>query len=210
LASVALSQNGTLIAERISETQKEHASFLHPAIDSMLKESNTSINNLDAVAVTIGPGSYTGLRVGLASAKGFCFALNKPLISLCTLETMAFQTQINLKAANQETLFCPMIDARRMEVFTSLYRSDMTCILQPHAQILNEDSFQDILKENEVCFSGNGADKFLEKINHPNARQVRISALSTAMSQLGLKYFNSNIFAETKSLEPNYLKAYQG
>jgi tRNA threonylcarbamoyladenosine biosynthesis protein TsaB len=209
LASVALAHHGTLLTDRISEMQKEHAAFLHPAIESMLKETNISIHELDAVAVSIGPGSYTGLRVGLASAKGLCFALNKPLIALCTLETMAFQTQMNHANPSKEILFCPMIDARRMEVFTALYRPDLTYLLQPHAHILDEHSFQDILKEHEVLFSGNGSDKFLEKTNHPNASQVKISSLSSAMAQLSYKSFTESVYAEIKSLEPNYLKAYQ-
>lgn len=209
LASVAIAHNGTLLTERISEMQKEHAAFLHPAIESMLQETNISIHELDAVAVSIGPGSYTGLRVGLASAKGFCFALNKPLIALCTLETMAFQTHVNYGDTSKEILFCPMIDARRMEVFTALYRSDLTCILEPHAHILDEYSFQDILNENEVVFSGNGSDKFLETISHQNASQVKVSSLSTGMAQLSLKYYNTSVFSNTKSLEPNYLKGYQ-
>lgn len=210
LASVALAHHGTLLAERISEMQKEHAAFLHPAIDSMLKESNISINEVDAVAVSIGPGSYTGLRVGLASAKGLCFALKKPLIAMCTLEIMAFQTRLNhVHLSPNKLFFCPMIDARRMEVFTALYGSDLSCFLQPHAHILDEHSFQDILKEHEVLFSGNGSDKFLEKTKHPNASQVKISSLSSAMAQLSFKSFTENVYAETKSLEPNYLKAYQ-
>jgi tRNA threonylcarbamoyladenosine biosynthesis protein TsaB len=209
LASVGLAHNGNLLTERISEMQKEHAAFLHPAIESMLKESNISINELDAVSVTIGPGSYTGLRVGLASAKGLCFALKKPLIALCTLETMAFQTRLNHPSASQEMFFCPMIDARRMEVFTALYGSDLSCFLKPHAHVLDEHSFQDVLKENQVVFSGNGSDKFLEILNHPNARKINVSSLSSAMAQLSFTHYNAKVFAETKSLEPNYLKAYQ-
>lgn len=209
LASVALAHNGTLLTERISEIQKEHAAFLHPAINSMLQETNISIKELDAVAVSIGPGSYTGLRVGLASAKGLCFALNKPLIALCTLETMAFQTQINHGNTSKEILFCPMIDARRMEVFTALYGSNLSCLLQPHAKILDEHSFQNILNENEVYFSGNGSDKFLEILNHHNAHQIKISSLSSAMAKLSFKSYSASRFAESKSLEPNYLKGYQ-
>jgi tRNA threonylcarbamoyladenosine biosynthesis protein TsaB len=209
LAAVSLSNNGALLTERISELQKEHAAFLHPAIESVLLETGITLNELDAVAVTIGPGSYTGLRVGLASAKGLCFGLKKPLIPLCTLETLAFQSRQSATIPTEKILFCPMIDARRMEVFTALFESDMTCMIPPHALILNQDSFKEYLTDNILCFSGNGSDKFMETLNHENARQIRVSSLSNAMAQLGFSRFEQGDFTNMKTLEPNYIKGYQ-
>jgi tRNA threonylcarbamoyladenosine biosynthesis protein TsaB len=208
LASVSVSQNGNLLSERTSDVQKDHAAFLHPAIYSILKDVQIEIQDIDAVAVTIGPGSYTGLRVGLASAKGLCYALKKPLISLCTLETMAKQTQI-VHAPTEEMLFCPMIDARRMEVFTAVYGSDLTCMINPHAKVLDEASFQEILFRKKVCFSGNGSDKFMNLIKHENAFHVYISTLSNAMAKMSDQYFNAAQFSQAALIEPNYLKAYQ-
>jgi tRNA threonylcarbamoyladenosine biosynthesis protein TsaB len=209
LAAVGLAHDGILLTERISEQQKDHAAFLHPAIESMLKETDINLSDLDAVAVTIGPGSYTGLRVGLASAKGLCFALQKPLISLCTLETMALQTQMNISNDSNVSLYCPMIDARRMEVFTALFGSSMTCIIEPHAHILHPASFQEHLSNNIVCFSGNGSDKFMQTITHENARHTRVTSVSTAMAKLGINRFLNRNFPHVQTLEPNYLKAYQ-
>jgi tRNA threonylcarbamoyladenosine biosynthesis protein TsaB len=208
LASVSVSQNGNLLSERISDAQKDHAAFLHPAIHSILKELQIELQEINAVAVTIGPGSYTGLRVGLASAKGLCYALKKPLISLCTLETMAKQTQIVL-APTDEMLFCPMIDARRMEVFTAVYESDLTCMINPHAKVLDKESFQEILLKKKVCFSGNGSAKFMNLINHENAIHAYISTLSDAMAKMSDQYFNAAQFSQAALIEPNYLKAYQ-
>jgi tRNA threonylcarbamoyladenosine biosynthesis protein TsaB len=209
LASVGLANDGNLLTERISEQQKEHAAFLHPAIESMLMETGITLKDLNAISVTIGPGSYTGLRVGLASAKGLCFALQKPLIALCTLETIALQTSMTISSDSTDSFYCPMIDARRMEVFTALFGSSMSCIVPPHANILHPASFQEYLTNNIVYFSGNGSDKFMEIVNHRNAHHKTISSISEAMAKLGCAHFDNRNFAPVKTVEPNYLKAYQ-
>jgi len=117
------------------------------------------LKDIDAIAVTNGPGSYTGLRVGLSSAKGLCFALNKPLILLNTLEVMALAS---IEQPENSTLFCPMIDARRMEVFTALYDRNLSVVIAPCAMVLDNQSFIDKLANNKIVFSGSGSSKLQE------------------------------------------------
>src|SRR5882762_5440642 len=133
LASVSLSKEGQSLALLQNKDQKDHASWLHPAIEKMMQETGFRMQELDAVAVTAGPGSYTGLRVGMAAAKGFCYALNIPLITESTLKVMAFAAR---EQTEPEGLYCPMIDARRMEVFTALYSTDLVEIIPATAMVI--------------------------------------------------------------------------
>jgi tRNA threonylcarbamoyladenosine biosynthesis protein TsaB len=121
---------------------------------------------------------------------------------------MAKQTQL-VFAPTEEMLFCPMIDARRMEVFTAVYGSDLTCMINPHAKILDEESFQEILIKHKICFSGNGSGKFMNLIKHQNTNHAYISTLSNAMAKMSDQYFNAAQFSQAALIEPNYLKAYQ-
>jgi tRNA threonylcarbamoyladenosine biosynthesis protein TsaB len=155
-ASICLAQDGKALAIAENFTQKEHAAWLHPAIDQMMGDTGYSLRDLQAVAVTAGPGSYTGLRVGMAAAKGFCFALGIPLIAEDTLRTMAFAAKEQLPDAD---LLCPMIDARRMEVFTAIYRKDLTTVLPSTAMIVDENSFAPWLAEHGMSFFGDGSGK---------------------------------------------------
>ena len=154
-ASVCLAKDEESIGIKINTSQNDHASWLQPSIALLLSENNVSIEELDAIAVSAGPGSYTGLRVGMATAKGLCFALNKPLILISTLKMMAAGV-----LSETSSLICPMIDARRMEVFTAVYNHSLDAILKPHNHILSPDSFNEILEQNIVVFFGNGSDKF--------------------------------------------------
>src|SRR5262249_34686360 len=150
---------------------KDHAAFLQPAIQTIIQNSEFRIQNLDAISVVAGPGSYTGLRVGLASAKGLCYALNIPLITLNTLEVMA-QAAINQSTdqlINQSNLFCPMIDARRNEVFTAIYNEKLQTLIQPAALTLAENSFETFLQKQKVVFFGSGSIKWKEICKNPNA-----------------------------------------
>lgn len=154
-ASVSLAENEHVIEERLSNSQKEHASFLQVAIAEITTIAGISLKNLSAVAVVNGPGSYTGLRVGLSGAKGICFALSIPLITINTLEWMA-------AAASQDEadLFCPMIDARRMEVFTAMYNHEKIEVTPPTAMILEPDSFKQIWRLKKSFFSETGLKNF--------------------------------------------------
>jgi tRNA threonylcarbamoyladenosine biosynthesis protein TsaB len=205
-ASVCISDNEKVLAIEESKEQKNHASFLQPAIQSICKKLDLELKNIDAVAVTQGPGSYTGLRVGLASAKGLCFALQKPLILVNTLEVMA-------RAAMQENfnetyLYCPMIDARRMEVFTALYNAELNEIIPTSAIILNESSFEEQLKHNKIIFSGSGYVKFKNILSHPNAIFSSIQHSSLQMIPSALQKFNSQQFADIAYSEPFYGKEF--
>ena len=214
-ASVCLSEDLNVIAFAESKKQKNHASFLQPAIQSILKNSSTNIHQIDAISVTNGPGSYTGLRVGLASAKGLCFALNKPLILLNTLEVMASSClkvlgigNSQYQIPNNNYFFAPMIDARRMEVFTALYTSEMTPIFNSKSLILDENSFGDYLKDNKIYFSGSGVQKTKNFIQHPNALFSSIEYSAKNMVSLSFEKFNKKDFADLAYASPNYGKAF--
>ena len=163
-------------------------------------------DQLDAIAVVNGPGSYTGLRVGMASAKGMCYALNKPLITIGSLELMAASAIAQQIIVDTEILFCPMIDARRMEVFTALYTGDMKVIIEPCALILNEDLFASELAQHSIIFSGNGSDKFMTITQSQNAVFKKIKVDVNILVQLTSKLASSKHFTPLAYSEPLYVK----
>lgn len=202
-SSVCLSKNGEMIQARVQRDRKEHAAWLHPAIKEIINASGLKIGAIEAIGVTIGPGSYTGLRIGLATAKGLCYALNIPLISINTLAVMAYPEK-NSKA----DLLCPMIDARRKEVFTAVYDKDLKEIVKPCSMIINEQSFSDLLSSNKITFSGNGSYKFRQMIDHPNAVFSDNVTTATDMSYLSEQYFHRKEFSDIAYTEPLYLKEF--
>jgi tRNA threonylcarbamoyladenosine biosynthesis protein TsaB len=199
-ASVSLADKNQIIAERLSNSQKEHASFLQVAIAEITAKTGIPLKNISAVAVINGPGSYTGLRVGMAGAKGICFALSIPLITVNTLEWMT--------AACKEDadLFCPMIDARRMEVFTAMYNSEKIEVAPPTAMILEPDSFTTDLQSKKVLFFGNGAEKFSVLTNHPNARFLTVFAGTKELAEIAWNLYQERTFADLAYAEPLYVK----
>jgi tRNA threonylcarbamoyladenosine biosynthesis protein TsaB len=209
-ASVSISKDGAIITEVSNTAQKDHGGYLQPAIKSMLITSGISIDQIDAIAISAGPGSYTGLRVGMSSAKGLCYALNKPLIALGTLEILAYAAIMETDTGNLNSnrIFCPMIDARRMEVFTALYNSTLQPVLEPCALVINEDSFANSLLKSQVLFFGNGAQKWKGICSHKNALFVSILNNTLAMNKLAYKKFNQNDFADLAYCEPLYLKEF--
>lgn len=211
-ASVCIINENEVIAYEENLEQKGHASFLQPAIKKLMNNGQWTMDNLDAIAVTNGPGSYTGLRVGLASAKGLCFALNKPLILLNTLEVMALASIEEFvigstKLAN-ETLFCPMIDARRMEVFTALYHKNLNTIIAPCAMILDNQSFAEELKNNTIVFSGSGSNKLQELNFGENAIISNVLYSAKNMIELSLKKYQQKEFADLAYSTPDYHKEF--
>lgn len=221
-ASTCISDSEKVLAIEKSIDQKNHASFIQPAIKKLFQSCEQQLSNLDAIAVTAGPGSYTGLRVGLATAKGLCYALNKPLILLNTLEVMA-QASINEQLATKNnqpllhpatgnlqpaTLFCPMIDARRMEVFTAIYNDKLQTILPPAAIILNENIFDDYLAVHQIIFSGSGSFKLKNILHHPNVIFSKTQHSAAHMMLLTVKAFTQQQFANIAYSEPFYLKEF--
>ncbi|NRD24256.1 tRNA (adenosine(37)-N6)-threonylcarbamoyltransferase complex dimerization subunit type 1 TsaB [Winogradskyella litoriviva] len=200
--SVSLSKDGeTLVLKEDNSLGYSHAETLHLFIDEVFKSSNLKPSDIDAVAVSKGPGSYTGLRIGVSSVKGLCFALNKPLISISTLESLAHQVKF------KDGFIVPMLDARRMEVYSAIYNSDLELHREIKAEILTEESYSDILKKNRVYFIGNGVGKTKTLINHPNAIFIEDKLPSAnEMSLLSeLKYKKSDT-EDVAYFEPYYLK----
>lgn len=210
-ASVCLSNNNNVLMLVSNSEQKNHASFLQPAIKQIFNTTNISFNQLDAIAVSNGPGSYTGLRVGLSSAKGLCFALNKPLVLLNTLEIMANGAIEEYKNQNKNisnTFFCPMIDARRMDVFTALYNSSLQTIIPPNAVTLNHSFAQAHIQSNTIVFFGSGSSKGVSVVCHANAIFSTYQHTATAMVTLANNKYNKKLFANLAYCEPFYLKEF--
>jgi tRNA threonylcarbamoyladenosine biosynthesis protein TsaB len=205
-AGVCVSKDNNVLAMLTNTEQKNHASFVQPAIASVVKQAGISLTDIDAVAVTGGPGSYTGLRVGMATAKGICFSLEKPLIVINTLEVMALAA---IEKANKEIqLFCSLIDARRMEVFTGIYDHSLENRLLPQAMVLEQQSFAAFLDTAIVQFSGSGMEKLSKISGHPNARFADIQHDAGHLAQIALKSFTSGHFADLAYSEPLYLKGF--
>jgi len=201
ISSICLAENDQPLGTRMNPSQKDSAAWLHFAIDELLKEKNVSLNQLDAIAVTEGPGSYTGLRVGMATAKGFCYTLKKPLITINTLHLMAFSAK-----KSYPDFLCPMIDARRMEVFTAVFDHNLNFKLEPTNLILSEDSFRDILEKNYTVFFGSGSLKFKEMIKHPHALFATIEVDACSMIPLSSTKIRRREFADLAYSEPFYGK----
>lgn len=200
--SVCLSNNEVLLALKVNTEQHQQASWVHQAIAQVMAETGIALHELQAVAVSNGPGSYTGLRIGLSTAKGICFALKIPLICINTLQMMA-----SVIVSKQYDFFCPMIDARRMEVFTAVYDKQLNIIEKPQAKILDENSFADILQNNKVLFTGDGVPKFQQIVNFPQANFIQQHFNAGNLIPLSLHKFKSTTFSNLAYTEPEYLKA---
>lgn len=208
-AAVSLSKEGKLLQSIGNENQQEHAAFLQPAIEEIFKVQQLRLQDIDAVSVVIGPGSYTGLRVGLASAKGICYALNKPLIAISTLQLMAAAAKQELLNQSESVpLLCPMIDARRMEVFTAIYNQQLEPIMEAKAMLLNNDSFVATLLQNKTLFFGSGAPKFQPLCNHVNALFATDYNSIDAICTLSYQHYNEGQFTDVAYSEPLYLKEF--
>ena len=200
--SVSISKDGkTIVLKEDNNKNYSHAESLHVFIDSVLKTSNINPKALDAVAVSKGPGSYTGLRIGVSAAKGLCFALNKPLISVSTLHALAHQVK------NPDGVIVSMLDARRMEVYSAIYDSNYNEIRAIEAQILDENAFAEYLNQGKVYFVGNGVEKTKAIINHPNA--VFLDNTLPSANEMSALAFNKYKISDTEDVayfEPYYLK----
>lgn len=200
--SVSLSKDGkTTILKEDYNNNYSHAERLHVYIDGVLKEAGVTPKELSAVAISKGPGSYTGLRIGVSAAKGLCFALEKPLIAISTLESLAHQVTC------ESGVIIAMLDARRMEVYSAVYDSKHNQIRETEAQILDTQSYKNYLEKGKVYFIGNGVEKTKALINHPNAIFIEDKLPSAnEMSVLSYKKFKTNAFEDVAYFEPYYLK----
>ena len=200
--SVSLSKKGKLLVVKEDyDKNYSHAERLHVYINDVLKHDKVSVNDIDAVAISKGPGSYTGLRIGVSAAKGLCYALNIPLISIPTLESLAHQVTKN------DGVIVSMLDARRLEVYSAVFDSSYKQIRETKAEVLNEDSFSKYLKNGNVYFIGNGVEKTKSLISHQNA--IYIDDKLPSAKELGNIAFNKykiSDFEDVAYFEPYYLK----
>ncbi len=205
VCSAALHDHGKFIALKELHTPQSAASQLAVQIEQLFSTTGISRSQLNAIAVSAGPGSYTGLRIGVATAKGICFGLDIPLIAIDSLHILA--SSVTSFSAN---LLCPMIDARRMEVYYSLLDSSLKILEKAQAKVIDEHSFSDLLSIDSILFFGDGAMKCREVIRSPNAQFLeKIYPSATNMGTLAFEGFISNQFEELNSFEPNYLKEFK-
>jgi len=207
IASICLSKEENVLQLSLNNDQKDHASWLHGSIEKLFDESGFEMKELQAIAVTIGPGSYTGLRVGLAAAKGLCYALSIPLITENTLRIMASSVLDQITSLSQPVI-CPMIDARRMEVFTAIYSPDLLELMAPESIILNENSFEDFLRKYSVLYTGSGIIKWKQLCYSSNAFFVQLPPLAAYLAVSAYKKFTDRSFADLMYTEPFYLKGF--
>ncbi|RNC84297.1 MAG: tRNA (adenosine(37)-N6)-threonylcarbamoyltransferase complex dimerization subunit type 1 TsaB [Winogradskyella sp.] len=200
--SVSLSKDEEiLVLKEDNNSGYSHAEKLHVFINDVLETAKMSKHELDAIAISKGPGSYTGLRIGVSAAKGLCYALNKPLISVSTLEALAHQITIT------EGIIIPMLDARRMEVYSAILDANYELVRDVNAELIDEDSFASELQHQNVYFLGNGVEKTKQVIKHQNAKFVdnKLPSAST-MAIMANKKFKISDFEDVAYFEPYYLK----
>jgi len=208
VCGVSLSKNGRLIDHNESNEGNSHAANLAPFIDELIKRNKLGYKDLSAIAISKGPGSYTGLRIGTSTAKGLCYSLDIPLIAINTLHSMAAHAK-NLYAADFKGIFRPMIDARRMEVYSQAFSNQLDVISDVEAIVIDENSFKEEKEKQEVLFFGDGAEKCMETIKHKNAIYFdQAEASSLGMVKLSYEAFNNKQFEDVAYFEPFYLKEF--
>ena len=216
LCSVALSEDGKIIASRESSAPKAHASLTAVFIREVLSENGYSISDCDAICVSMGPGSYTGLRVGVSTAKGLCFGSGKPLLAIGTLDTLVAQA-VDIIADSTDAhpayrYIVPMVDARRMEVYAAVFRQSQSGEYEQATEtapaIIDENSYAEELNEGPVLFIGDGAGKCAEVIRHPNAHFIQCCPEAKSMLVPAEKAFKEQLFKNVAYFEPFYLKEF--
>ncbi len=213
ICSVALSEGDRQLSLVESEQARSHASLLNSFVRQAVAQAGKELKDLDGIAVSKGPGSYTGLRIGVSTAKGLAYALEIPLLASGTLENMASASTSNAAVRELITihgdhlLLCPMLDARRMEVYAGFYTLKNSIFREVSADIIDEESYQEILKSHQVCFFGNGADKCKAVLNHPSAHFIDgINPSASSMITPILQKYEIKLFEDVAYFEPFYLK----
>ncbi|MBC6997125.1 tRNA (adenosine(37)-N6)-threonylcarbamoyltransferase complex dimerization subunit type 1 TsaB [Cytophaga sp. FL35] len=201
--SVSIAKNGELLALKEHDTPNySHSEQLHVFIDEVVKEAGLSLNDLDAVAVSKGPGSYTGLRIGVSAAKGLCFSLDCPLISVATLKSMTFQAK-----DSDVDFVIPLLDARRMEVYSAVFDKDLKQVRDTRAEIVSESSFEVFWQKGKVLLLGSGAEKCKEVLCHDHISfDEGVVPSSSQMAHLAYEKYKSSEFEDVAYFEPYYLK----
>ena len=206
LCSTALAENGAIISYRESSAPKAHASLTAVFIKEMLEERGLSPQDCDAFCVSMGPGSYTGLRVGVSTAKGLCFGSGKPLMAVGTLDTLVAQTR---EIPGQDLKYViPMIDARRMEVYTAVFTPEGKQLTETAPAIIDENSFAEQLEQGQCLFIGDGAGKCADVIRHPNAHFIQCNPKASAMLIPATSAYKEKRFEDVAYFEPFYLKEF--
>jgi len=210
---VMLGKSGVPVAIRRNEKAMEHAAFVQPAIRDLMLETGISQTDIGCIAVANGPGSYTGLRVGLAAAKGLCYAWNIPLLTLSSLQLMAAALQETLLHNHEiipaNALFAPMIDARRMEVFRAVYSHPLLdTVVEPGAEILTEEFLAIFFENHPVYFCGDGADKWQNICTHPNAFFYKQPPVEMVFAKMASYLSKKEDWADIAYSEPFYTKAF--
>jgi tRNA threonylcarbamoyladenosine biosynthesis protein TsaB len=209
VCSVAISKDGAVADLLEDRTGQNHSKLLTSFADELLKRNNLNATALDAVAVAQGPGSYTGLRIGVSAAKAICFAMSIPLIAVCPLEAMANYVASTMPQFNfsSDDLFIPMIDARRMEVYTAIFNSKTQPVSEVQALVVDENSFSEKLSNHRCFFFGNGSSKCKGTIAHPNAIFIdEIITSAVNMAPVAYRKFEEKKFVDVAYFEPFYLK----
>lgn len=207
VCSIALHQAGVLLGKYELYLEKSHSSMLTAMIDQLMQNTDKAVNDLQAVAVSKGPGSYTGLRIGLATAKGLCFGLNIPLIGVNTLQGLLQQV---LPYGHQVGYYCPMLDARRMEVYSLVADNKGITMEDTTATVVNATSYLEYLSSAPVLFFGNGAAKCKEVIKNKRARFLEgVSASAADIGQIAYESYKQEMFEDVAYFEPFYLKEFK-
>ncbi len=207
VCSVCLSRGMAVLSVQESDEQNKHSSIITLLIQRCMDEAGLNLQDIDAVSVSEGPGSYTSLRVGFSTAKGICFALNKPLITVSTLAALA--KAAHLEAQDSAALYCPMIDARRMEVYTALFTATGETVLPPRPVVIEQGSFMEYFDaEQRIIFCGNGAEKCKAVINNNFSSFSKVENCSSVQLISGaINMFLNKKFSDTAYASPCYLKA---
>ena len=210
VCSVALTSEGQVLDHRENYEGQTHATMLSQYVKEMLDYARSRELKLDAVAVSIGPGSYTGLRIGLSEAKGLAFGLNVPLIGVNTLQLLVVSTMFNHFIEDDDALYVPMIDARRMEVYTAAYNSALQTVMKPQAMILDEHSLDGLLQSHHLVLMGNGSDKARQVLDRDGVNFIEsVKPVAVDMTALAEKAFRENDFIDVAYSTPLYLKEFQ-
>jgi tRNA threonylcarbamoyladenosine biosynthesis protein TsaB len=206
VCSIALHENGVIVDAEVNYGKGAHSELLVRMISDLLERCKISPNALSAIAVSEGPGSYTGLRIGVATAKGLAFAWDLPLISIPTLKLLAFAA---VERLGNISYIIPVLDARRMEVYREIFDSKLNSLSALGFELIDQYSFKEWLDQNQVCFLGDGATKLKEVIDHANAIFLDLEISASFMGVLAFEKFQNSDFVDLAYFSPNYLKEFK-